>query len=97
MAVRNPLTIGAFIAWLVFVASMFGMIYCTFRARYHRAPDAPYRWITSINPFQSIWFADQLSVRGLEYRAVHVKLCGVFVGAILTFFVFCGLIAISPK
>jgi hypothetical protein len=97
MAIRNILAVGAVIAWLVCAASMLGMMYYAFRARYHRAPDAPNRWIVSVNPFQSIWFADQLSARGLEYRAIYIKLCRVFFGVLLAFFVFRGLIAISPK
>jgi hypothetical protein len=73
MAFRTIVAIACVLTMLGSVICMICGSYHGVRAAYYRRPDAPYRWLVALNPFNAAWFSDQLDEVGLRHRREAFK------------------------
>jgi hypothetical protein len=95
--IRGLLFFGALIAWLTMVTSMFAIVVCAIAAERNRLPAAPRHWIVALNKYNAICFPDQLSAKGLVYRARWKRFSWAFFGSAAAFVVCVGLLALYPN
>ena len=89
--IRGLLFAGALIAWLTALISMFAILVCGFAAARNRLTSAPRHWIVALNKYNAIWFPDQLSAKGLAYRARWICFSWAFFGSAAAFIICVGL------
>jgi hypothetical protein len=66
---NNLIFCWAVLSWLAFVASMLAAGYFGVRASLNRNPGPSRHWLVRINPFNAVYFSDELSPIGLAFRA----------------------------
>jgi hypothetical protein len=76
---------AAALSWLSFIASMFTASYFGVRASLNRNPGKSHRWLVRINRFNAVYFPDELSPIGLEFRAKGQTAAKVMAVSALTF------------
>jgi hypothetical protein len=95
--IRGVLLLAALIAWLTMLTSMFAIFVCGFLAARYRLPSAPRRQSVAYNKFNAIWFPDQLSAKGLEWRQRWKCFSWAFFGSAAAFIIFAGVLALDPN
>jgi hypothetical protein len=86
--------IVAFGAWLGVLAGVLLGAYAAFRASLNLAEQRPSRWQVRLNRFQAVWYADQLSERGLSFRRLHLIAMKLLFGGMGVFLICCLIIGI---
>lgn len=95
MIIRTATLGCAIIAWFGIMVSLLIMGYAAFRAGFNLAEERPRRWLVDMNRFNAIWFSDQLSQKGMHYRALRIRAFRLFLGSALGFVIFGFLAAMS--
>jgi hypothetical protein len=86
--------IVAFLAWLSVLAGVLLSAYAGLRAGVNLAEQRPSRWQVRLNRFQAVWYADQLSERGLSFRRLHLVAMKFLFGGMGVFLICCLIIGI---
>jgi hypothetical protein len=66
---RNLISYLAILCWVAFGASMLVSAYFSVRASINRNPGEARHWLVRSNPFNAVYFPDELSPVGLAFRA----------------------------
>ncbi len=82
---KNLIFYWAILSWVAFMASMLASAYFSVRASINRNPGESRHWLVRINPFNAVYFPDELSPVGLAFRAKSFRAAKVMLVSAIGF------------